>query len=429
MARTLTKNTQTQVDVGTRAARERLPLSTGNQPYWTAAIGGTSLGYYKGARDRSWYVRQRIGGKYIKQRIGTPDDFTEADGEIVLTTKQAWAKAITAQLEERKPQPRHYGDGLTLNDVMEAYISEHLAGKGSQAITRQQHGRHVKDSIGTKLVAALDAKTLRKWLNAMAKTPPTVRGKVQEFDPTDPEQVRKRRNSANRVLTMVKAALNRAWKADELPPALSPFWNKVDPLDLGEEPEPRMLDTEEITRLLNAAEPDLRQLLQGALMTGARRGELIALRCRAFDPDTGTLRIYQRKSKKTLTQPLTPEGVRFFESLTAGRPDDAFMFLRSDGRPWGADDIQRPMVAAREAAKLEDVSFKTTRATYGKLLLLATKDLELVAKALGHSDSRITRKHYVRYLPNEVAEGVAKLPALGIAVDDKVTPIRKGGTT
>src|SRR5271154_2348773 len=73
-----------------------------------------------------------------------------------------------------------------------------------------------------------------------------------------------------------------------------------------------------------------------------------------------------------------------------------------------------PLTTIACCPALKGVSFKTTRATYGKLLLLATGDLELVAKALGHSDTRITRKHYAQYLPNEVAFAVRKMPALGI---------------
>ncbi len=423
MARVQTKNRQTGVRLDSAEARDKLPLSTAREPYWVPITVGTALGYYKGERDRSWFVRQRVGSRYVKQRIGTPDDFTKADGEIVLTHRQAVSKALTLQLEERKPQPRHYRDGLTLNAVMEDYIEVHLDGKGSQAITRQQYGRHIRDGIGQKLVTGLSATALKNWLQDMAKKPPTVRGKVQPFDPDDPDQKRKRRNTANRVLSMVKAALNRAWKADEFPADLQPFWTKVDPLPLGEDPIPRMLDTDEIRRLLNAAAPDLRELLQGALMTGARRGELLSLRCRAFDPETGTLQIYQNKTGKTLTQPLTAEGAAFFDALTAGRDPSENIFLRADGRPWGMHDVQKPMAAAAAAANLEDVSFKTTRATYGKLLLVATKDLELVAKALGHSDSRVTRKHYVRVLKNEVKEGVDKLPTLGISVGNKVTRI------
>lgn len=406
----------------TRGARAK--LKSRKEPYWRQIVPGTFLGYYKGLRGAAWIVRQREGDGYRHQRLGIPDDHAEADGEVVLSYAQGAKAATSTQLKERN-SPRHYGDGLTLNAVMQTYIDEHLAGKGSQDITRQQWARHIKGSVGAKLVTALDADALRKWHRSMIAKAPTVRGKAQPFDATDPDQVRARKATANRVLSMVKAALNRAWKDDQLPADLPTYWMKVDPFPLGEEPEPRMLEQDEITRLLNAAPADLRTLLQGALMTGARRGELLDLRCRAFDTDTRTLRIYQSKTGKTLTQPLTPEGAALFDTLTAGRDPGEPIFKRADGRSWSKDDVTKPMTAAVEAAKLEDVSFKTTRATYGKLLLIATRDLELVAKALGHSDSRITRKHYARYLPNEVAAGVAKLPALGIARDRKVSRIRR----
>src|SRR5207342_3858466 len=109
-----------------------------------------------------------------------------------------------------------------------------------------------------------------------------------------------------------------------------------------------------------------------------------------------------------------PEGVALFDRLTAGQPPAALVFVRADGRAWASSDVRRPMAAAAEAAQLVDVTFKTTRATYGKLLLQATRDIEMVAKALGHSDSRITRKHYAQYLPSELARAVAQLPSLGL---------------
>lgn len=405
-------------------ADSRASLKPQLEPYWATITPGTALGYYKGERDSSWFVRQRVAGKYVKTRIGTPDDHAVADGEVVLSHAQAVNKAVRLQVEERAPAPRHYADGVTLNLVMERYIEDHLGSKGSKGITWQQWKRHIEAGIGKKLVTALDETHLRHWLKAQITKPPTIRGKAQPFDPADPEQVRKRKATANRTLTMVKAALNWARDQGKLIPADAPtWWRDVKPFALGEEPEPRMLDTSQVKRLLNAAPADLRQLLQGALMTGARRGELVSIRCRAFDADTGTLRIYQSKTGKTLTQPLTPEGVALFDSLTAGRDLDDPIFVREDGREWARGDIQKPMAAAVAAAKLDDVSFKTMRATYGKMLLIATKDIELVAKALGHSDSRVTRKHYARYLTDDLARGIAQLPALGFVTESKVTRI------
>jgi integrase len=405
-------------------ADSRTTLKVQSEPHWATITPGTALGYYKGERDRSWFVRQWTSGRYVKTRIGTPDDHAVADGEVVLTHAQALNKALAKQVELRTPSPRHYADGITLNVVMERYIEDHLERKGSQGMTRQVWKRHIESGIGTSLVTALDDGDLRRWQKAMIAKAPTIRGKVQEFDPKNAEDVRKRKSTTNRSLTMIKAALNWARGEGKLIPTSVPtWWRDVKPFANGEEPEPRMLDTSEVRRLLNAAPADLRTLLQGALMSGARRGELISLKCRAYDPETQTLRIYQHKTGKTLTQPLTPEGVALFDSLTAGRDLGESLFRRADGSSWRRGDVYKPMAATALAASLDDVSFKTMRATYGKMLLVATKDIELVAKALGHSDSRVTRKHYARYLTDDLARGIAQLPSLGIVTESKVARI------
>lgn len=413
----------------------RLKLQVRGEPYWRQVVPGTFIGYRKGKRASAWIVRQRVGGAYAEQRIGTPDDAGEPDGDVVLTYAQAVARAQAVQVEERKPQPRHYGDGDTLNMLVEKYLEERQVTPGGRhnrvmaastaKVSGQAWNAHGADSIGTKLVTALTAKDLRKWHASLAAKPATVRGKPQPFDPSDPEQVRARRSSANRVLTIPVAALNWARMHERLPNDMPDWWAHVAPFSLGDDPIPRMLDTDEITRLLNAAAPDLRLLLQGALMTGARLGDLRALRVRDYDPESETVRVAASKTYKTTWQPLTAEGVALFDRLTAGRSPGDYMFTREDGSPWSNSDVTRPMREARKASGLHDATFKVTRATYGKLLLLATKDLELVAKALGHSDSRITRKHYAALLPSEVKAGIARLPSLGFDTDDKVSRIGK----
>lgn len=434
MARAPARNRKTNWSIGSAEARDKLP--TRAEPYWVSVTPGTALGYYKGARDRCWYVRQRVGSRYTKQRIGTADDLVKADGEIVLSHREAVTKATTVQLEKRQaPAPRHYSDGTTLNDVFEAYIEDRqitpddktkrVMGATSAKATRQVWGRHVKGTIGAKLVTSLGVSALRLWHRGVAAAPPTVRGKAQEFDKTDPAQLRSRRASANRVLTMVKAALTWARKNDRLPDDMPDWWRNVSPYGLGDDPTPRMLDQDEITRMLNAAPADLRTLLTGALMTGCRYGELATMKVGNYFADHGTVKIYQSKTGKEFMQPLTDEGIALFDRLTVGRGKAELMFTRADGSPWAKGSAIRPMRELVAAAKLDDVSFKTTRATYGKLLLIATKDIELVAKALGHSDSRITRVHYAAMLPSEVAAGIAKLPALGIDTESNVSALRQ----
>ncbi len=417
----------------TRESRGKLKTRT--EPYWRQVIPGTFLGYRKGKNTGAWIVRQRNeGGGYAEQRIATANDHMDADGEIVLSYGEAVKRATSAQLAERTASaPRHLRDGMALNDVLGYYLTEHLAGKGSESNARGMIARHVRPSIGGKLATALSADDLRAWHRGVAAKAParrTPKGKrtsdanpAKAYMPADTDSIRARQVSANRVLTIVKAALNFAWKQDKLPKELPAYWLKVAPFSIKDDAPPRMLDTDEVTRLLNASPSDLRTLLSGALLTGARYGELCAMNVGAYNPEQATVTIHQTKTGKTLHQPLTREGIALFDGQTAGRPKTEPMFTKSDGMRWGKDHATRPTLAAADAAKLDDVSFKVTRATYGKLLLLATRDIEMVAKALGHSDSRVTRKHYAQYLPNEVAAAVALLPTLGITTGTKVARI------
>lgn len=417
----------------TREARAKLKAR--GEPYWRLIVPGTFIGYRKGKRAAAWVARQRTAAGYAEQRIGTPDDTVKPDGNVVLSYGQAVARAQAIQVEARTPLPAHFGDGSTFNEIFDAYIEDrlvtpggpldHVMAESTAATSRDYWNRHARGGIGAELVGSLNDKILRKWHIAMASVAPTIRGKVQPFDPSDPEQVRSRRATANRVLTIAKAALSWGYGSNTLPTGVTEFWRKVKPFKLGDDPVPRMLDREEITRLLNAAPEGLRQLLQGALMTGARYSDVRGIRVRDYDPETSTVRVAGSKVYTPAQQPLTGEGVALFDRLTAGRDSDEFVFVRADGSPWGSKDAIRPMRATAAAARLDGVTFKTTRSTYGKLLLQATKDLELVAKALGHGDSRITRKHYAALLPSEVQAGVVKLPALGFQTDSKVSRIGK----
>jgi hypothetical protein len=74
---------------------------------------------------------------------------------------------------------------------------------------------HILPSLGNYMVAELTAEQLRRWLAAMATAPAQRRpkdGKAQYREaPSSDDEMRARRASANRVLTMLKAALNHAY--------------------------------------------------------------------------------------------------------------------------------------------------------------------------------------------------------------------------
>ena len=98
------------------------------------------------------------------------------------------------------------------------------------------------------------------------------------------------------MLTSLKAALNRAWRDGQV--ATSPrTWRQVEPFGNVNSARVRYLSIAEARRLINAADPDFRRLVQGALESGARYGELFpALTVSDFNPDSGTVAVVESKS-------------------------------------------------------------------------------------------------------------------------------------
>lgn len=401
---------------------KRLRLATRLEPYWHKLSPGVYVGYRRGERYGTWVARRLVTGKkYSELRLGTADDLTDADGKVTLTWQQAQRRAFDYAEEEHATPIRHHADGITVGEAIATYLRDHRMADRTRADTARMWALHAGD-LADVAVRKLRAETLAKWHQSLAKKPRRNRGKVTAVNARDPEQVRSRKSSANRLLTIVKAALNYNWRLDRLG-SVTPEWQKVRPFARVERYmaglAPRMLDEAEIGRLLTYAPPDLRDLLSAALMTGARLGELLALRVGDYQPEHNRVRIYQSKTGKTLLQPLTAEGAALFARLAHKRPADAPLLTRAGGEAWTRHDPARMTREAMMAAEIQGASFKTTRATYGKLLLLATHDIELVARALGHSDSRVTRAHYAAYLPDEVAAAVAKLPTLGVAATER----------
>lgn len=80
--------------------------------------------------------------------------------------------------------------------------------------------------------------------------------------------------TANRVLTQLKAALNRAFRSGRV--ANDAAWCKVTPFKRVDEAVIRYLTTDEAQRLVSACPADFGKLVQAALLTACRYSELTA---------------------------------------------------------------------------------------------------------------------------------------------------------
>jgi integrase len=146
---------------------------------------------------------------------------------------------------------------------------------------------------------------------------------------------------------------------------------------------------------LNACDEAFREIVEAALLTGARYGELAAMTASDFNPDSGTVHIRTSKAGKARHVVLNDEGRALFERLTTGRAGDHRIFTKADGTTWGKSHQHRPLKAACERAKIGPaLDFHSLRHSWASLSIMAGAPLLVVAQNLGHADTRMVERHY-----------------------------------
>jgi integrase len=400
-------------NLDTREARRK--LKAGGKPYWRAIGKGLHVGYRKGKTSGVWVIRHYLGKQnYQLETIAEADDVLDANGKDVLDFWQAQEVA-------RKARPGARRGAYTVKDAVEAYL-DRLEGRPSWHDTKKRLEAFVLPAFGDKKVSELEADELRKWHREIAKTPArarTKRGAQQAYrdsDLADPETQRKRQASANRCLGLLKAALNLAWREKKV--ESNDAWLRVDLFRGVDIPRARYLSVAEAQRLINASQGDFRVLVQAALQTGARYQELARLKVGDFNADTGTLHIRKTKTNKDRHIVLSEEGRAFFGELAAGRASSALML----GREWKPSHQAPVILAACKNARIDPpLNFHALRHTWASLSVMGGMPLMVVAKNLGHADTRMVEKHYGHLAPSYVADAVRKhAPRFGASGPTKV---------
>ncbi len=189
-------------------------------------------------------------------------------------------------------------------------------------------------------------------------------------------------------------------------------WTLVKPFRKADAARVRFLSIEDQKKLVDVCEPDFRKLVQAALFTGARYGELSRLmHVRDFDEQNGQIYITsESKSEKCRHIVLSEEGILFFKELVAGRKQSERMFLMTNGRGWISGEQMRPMRKAVKAAEIEDgLTFHELRHTYASTLIMAGVPVSVIAMQLGHTDTRMVDKHYGHLAKKYVTDTIRSL--------------------
>jgi len=218
----------------------------------------------------------------------------------------------------------------------------------------------------------------------------------------------------------------------------------------GKRQHPEVIDTEDVATLLSAADGQFRVILELAFATGARLGELLALRWRdvdfrkrnlhisrsLFEPMRATpdARWYSFKVPKSgvdrfvavddetlnmLRQHRTEQtAARLAMHADAGWCDLDLIFPNmwqlkgvQAGEPTRPSTVSRQFRALADDAKLEGVRFHDLRHAHASVLLSQGASMNVVQERLGHADVATTLRNYGHLLKGQERAAVDGLAA------------------
>ena len=327
------------------------------EPYWHKITTGKYLGYRKTETGGHWSARINIDGDQKYHSESFADD---------MTFDQAVDIAINWFTTAVGAEDHHY----RVSDAVADYV-DHLRVHNSEAAAKDAESRldnHLTDRIKNAEVAALRTATLARWHLSL----------VRKSD--DPEDVRRSKDGANKLLTKLKAALNLAFTSGIV--ASDTEWRRVKPFRNVGGARILFLTDKQVAALLDKAEGAFKDLLTAAKLTGARYGELAGITVADLDVSQGRLHLTGKTGTRWCY--LSDTALTWFKQQAKSKTPKAWLLPKSDGTQWGKSHQHRLMREVVKAAKLpSETVFYSLRHYHISKALQAGVPVQVIAENCG----------------------------------------------
>ena len=372
-----------QIDSKTKRDR----LKPRREPYWATLEKFVALGYRKPETGiGTWIARRRDENeRYRYQTLGTHESFDSA-----ARSAREWLGLVTKGINTGV---------VTVKDATDTYVAA-LLDKGRTSTANDAKGRFKRlvntEPIGKIPLSKLTSIHIRKWLN----------DQINKDELADDEDIRRSKDSANRNLSSLKAALtlaqvNRLVASDDAWAVVKPF------SQVGARRKDAFLTMEARTALLAACPDDLALLVRAALLTGARPGELAALTVGDFSKSQKVLTLRGKTGARTVA--ISTVASDFFIKLSQRKTPSAPLLSTSYGQAWNKDSWKKPFRNAVKKANLPvSVVLYSLRHTAISEMIMGGMDAFMVAKLTGTSVAMIEKNY--GHLSHDVV--IAKLDKL-----------------
>ena len=182
----------------------------------------------------------------------------------------------------------------------------------------------------------------------------------------------------------------------------------------------KILDREEIDRLIRNSCDHLKGIIILALNTGMRKGEILYLRWN--DVDFDKLFIFIKTSKSGVARKV-PMNAMVVESLKKIKRESDYVFCNPKTKE-RIKDVKTAFKAACRRAGINDLRFHDLRHTAATYMVTGGVDLVTVAEILGHADIKMTMR-YAHPTPENKRKAVNVLDAVFGGGSEKVADGQK----
>lgn len=352
-------------------------------------------------RPARWHARLRLkdGDRYRKTRLGA-HGFLSFEDARWLARRWFDRHAGIAIAEEGPGQAvrlldvRSADGAYTVSHALNDYLCRNaLPGAAPGGISRNEFNiaRRIARHLGAVPLCDLTAGDIERWRSTALVEPARTK---RNGDQHPLERVRRRKATLNRQFALLRAALTLAFVNRKIDSDSE--WRRVRYFRNAQAPAPRPVAPEAIEILRENTPMELRRLIDAALHTGCRFGELANLRCRDLVAATRKLDVAPAKRSPGRTVVPSDAGWRFLELLRVGRAEDDWLVRRAHGRQWTRTAMWGRLYATAQAdERTRGISFHTLRHTYATRIRDAGMPLHLIARQLGHKWLRTTEYYYV----------------------------------
>jgi integrase len=389
-------------------------------------------------RGNTWVVYFRVNGRQHWRSFAIRDypsaGAAREAAELYLAQSQvkvkqgAFRKATKMRFSEFAIEwLRDYAKGNVRERTYETY----------ESTLRNHLIPHFGDLLLTQITRKLIDAFVADWLSGGPHYQERLR-LAREFEGKQAIEERRDRRSINlgrspgtisNALTPLREMLGHAveWEYIAANPAVGVRRPRV------EHREMRVLAANEIRVLLSAVRPEWHTFFLCATTTGARLGELLALRW--SDVDWDNRRLWVRRSitrKGTIQEPKTRGSVRAIAitpTLVAAlrehrmrssfKTESALIFCTAKGTLLdGVNLVRREFKPALQQAKLPEVRFHDLRHGFASLLIAQGEHPKLISEQLGHASVKITLDRYGHLMDQSYDDASARLDAALFGSDE-----------